>query len=118
MLFSLCQGAKSSNYHLVQFLIDKEARRRATDAVGRRVIGCSVDSHFCHLAWTNLPRKEGGLGGCNIPLVSDITKAISKDYEVLIEEGDAAGVSLRWVETICLRILHYNIASQHGELYV
>mmetsp|Transcript_28284 Transcript_28284/g.61978 ORF Transcript_28284/g.61978 Transcript_28284/m.61978 type:complete len:199 (-) Transcript_28284:63-659(-) len=71
---------------------DRIAEFRALDC---EVIGCSVDSHFCHLAWTKLSRKEGGLGECNIPLVSDITKAISKDYEVLIEEGDAAGVSLR-----------------------
>ena len=26
------------------------------------VIGCSVDSHYTHLAWINTPRKEGGLG--------------------------------------------------------
>mmetsp|Transcript_22628 Transcript_22628/g.31547 ORF Transcript_22628/g.31547 Transcript_22628/m.31547 type:complete len:199 (-) Transcript_22628:151-747(-) len=59
------------------------------------VIGVSVDSHFSHLAWSNQPRKEGGLGGCAFPLLSDITKSISKDYEVLIEDGGDAGVSFR-----------------------
>ena len=29
------------------------------------------------------------------PLISDVTKSISKDYGVLIEYGDAAGVALR-----------------------
>jgi len=31
----------------------------------------------------------------NIPLVSDLTKKISKDYGVLLEDGEDAGVSLR-----------------------
>jgi alkyl hydroperoxide reductase subunit AhpC len=31
----------------------------------------------------------------DIPLISDITKDISKQYGVLIEEGPDAGVSLR-----------------------
>ena len=42
--------------------------------IGAEVIGASVDSHFTHLAWTKTPRKEGGLGKMNIPLVSDLTK--------------------------------------------
>jgi len=56
------------------------------------VIGISTDSHFSHLAWINQPRKQGGLGGLNYPLVSDFNKSISKDYGVLIEE---AGIALR-----------------------
>eukprot|EP01132_Coremiostelium_polycephalum_P004050 gene4050-5069_t len=55
-------------------------------AIGVEVIGCSVDSQFTHLAWVNTPRKEGGLGGINYPLVSDLTHQISKDYGVYIEE--------------------------------
>lgn len=60
-----------------------------------QVLGVSVDSHFSHLQWINTPRKQGGLGGLSYPLVSDVTKSISKDYGVLIEDGDAAGVALR-----------------------
>ncbi|XP_077992024.1 peroxiredoxin-like [Glandiceps talaboti] len=55
------------------------------------VIGVSVDSHFSHLAWINTPRKSGGLGEMEIPLLSDFNKQISKDYDVLID----AGVALR-----------------------
>ena len=40
----------------------------------------------------DLPRKQGGLGGLNFPLISDLTKQISQDYGVLIDE---AGISLR-----------------------
>lgn len=43
-----------------------------------QVVACSVDSHFTHLAWMNTPRSEGGLGRLDIPLLSDLTHAISK----------------------------------------
>lgn len=56
------------------------------------MLGVSTDSHFSHLAWINSPRKQGGLGGLNYPLVSDFNKTISRDYGVLIEE---AGIALR-----------------------
>ena len=59
------------------------------------VLGCSVDSAFSHLHWINTPRNKGGLGGLKYPLLADITKSIAKDYEVLIEEGDDAGIALR-----------------------
>ena len=47
-------------------------------AMNTEVIGVSVDSVFTHLAWINTPRKEGGLGKINIPLLADLTKKISK----------------------------------------
>lgn len=50
------------------------------------VIACSVDSHFTHLAWINTPRKEGGLGNVQIPLLSDLTHKISKDYGVYLDD--------------------------------
>ncbi|XP_074502901.1 thioredoxin-dependent peroxide reductase, mitochondrial isoform X1 [Sebastes fasciatus] len=56
------------------------------------VVGVSVDSHFTHLAWTNTPRKTGGLGNIHIPLLSDLNKQISRDYGVLLEDP---GIALR-----------------------
>ncbi|KAK5577175.1 hypothetical protein RB653_002113 [Dictyostelium firmibasis] len=53
---------------------------------GCEIVGCSIDSPFTHLAWINTPRKDGGLGGINFPLLSDLTHQISKDYGVFIEE--------------------------------
>ena len=35
----------------------------------------------------NTPRKEGGLGRLEIPLLSDLTHTISKDYGVYLEEN-------------------------------
>lgn len=57
--------------------------------INAEVIGCSVDSHFTHLAWINTPRKEGGLGQINYPLLSDLNKTVSQDYGVLTNEGVA-----------------------------
>uniref|UniRef100_A0A1L8E942 thioredoxin-dependent peroxiredoxin n=3 Tax=Haematobia irritans TaxID=7368 RepID=A0A1L8E942_HAEIR len=54
--------------------------------INTEVIACSVDSHFTHLAWINTPRKEGGLGNVKIPLLSDLTHKISKDYGVYLED--------------------------------
>ena len=54
------------------------------------VIAASVDSQFTHLAWINTPRKEGGLGSTNIPLVADISHNISRDFGVLKEDEGIA----------------------------
>ncbi|KAI6647986.1 hypothetical protein LOD99_8314 [Oopsacas minuta] len=59
------------------------------NAIGCDLVACSVDSEFSHLAWTKQPRDKGGLGAMNIPLLSDITKSISRDYGVLTEDGVA-----------------------------
>ena len=56
------------------------------------LIGISVDSHFSHLAWLNTPKNRGGIEGVGYPLVSDLNKTISKDYDVLLED---AGIALR-----------------------
>jgi peroxiredoxin (alkyl hydroperoxide reductase subunit C) len=53
------------------------------------VLGASVDSQFSHLAWTNIPRNEGGLGDLNFPLIADFSKKIAEDYGVLLPEGMA-----------------------------
>ncbi|XP_007469160.1 PREDICTED: peroxiredoxin-2 [Lipotes vexillifer] len=54
------------------------------------VLGVSVDSQFTHLAWINTPRKEGGLGPLNIPLLADVTRSLSRDYGVLKEDEGIA----------------------------
>ncbi|MDH5543611.1 MAG: peroxiredoxin [Nitrospinota bacterium] len=56
------------------------------------VLGVSVDSKFSHFAWLNTPVKEGGIKGVTYPLVSDLNKTISADYDVLVE---GAGISYR-----------------------
>ncbi len=57
-----------------------------------QVIGASIDSQFSHWAWKNTPVDHGGIGAIRYPLVADITKQISRNYGVLLED---AGVALR-----------------------
>ena len=58
---------------------------------GVNVIGVSVDSQFSHFAWRETPVNQGGIGRVAFPLVADLTKEISKNYDVLLD----AGVALR-----------------------
>jgi peroxiredoxin (alkyl hydroperoxide reductase subunit C) len=50
------------------------------------VVGCSVDSKFSHRAWLQREKEEGGIKGVTFPLVSDLSKSISEDYDVLMGE--------------------------------
>jgi peroxiredoxin (alkyl hydroperoxide reductase subunit C) len=59
---------------------------------GVEVVGVSVDSQYSHLAWKNTPVNKGGIGSIRYPLVADLSKQISKDYGVLLEN---AGIALR-----------------------
>ncbi|XP_077550214.1 peroxiredoxin 2-like isoform X2 [Haemaphysalis longicornis] len=58
--------------------------------VNCEVVACSTDSHFCHLAWTNIPRNQGGVGQVNIPLLADKTMKIARAYGVLNEDEGIA----------------------------
>ncbi|PAF44446.1 peroxiredoxin [Helicobacter sp. 11S02596-1] len=50
---------------------------------GFNVIGVSTDTEVVHFAWKNTPVNQGGIGNITFPMVADITKAISRDYDVL-----------------------------------
>lgn len=56
-------------------------------SLGAEVLGVSVDSEHSHKAWIN-----GDLGPLNFPLASDMTKKVSDEYGILIEEE---GIALR-----------------------
>lgn len=56
---------------------------------GVQLIGCSIDSHFTHLAWTQKGRDSGGIGKTEFPLVADLNKQIARDFDVLLDDGVA-----------------------------
>jgi len=56
---------------------------------GVNVIGVSVDSQFSHFAWRETPINKGGIGRIKFPLVADLSKQISKDYDVLFGDSIA-----------------------------
>ena len=62
-------------------------------ALGAEVVACSCDSKFSHLAWVNTPREKGGLGNMQIPIISDYTKELARDYQVLL--AAVAALALR-----------------------
>lgn len=62
--------------------ISEFSKRKAEfDKIGTQILGCSVDSHFSHQAWT-----QGALGEISYPLLSDLTREIARQYGVLIED--------------------------------
>ena len=59
---------------------------------GAEVLAVSTDSVFSHRAWINTAEDKGGLGSLKYVLASDITKDVSRDYGVLLEDK---GIALR-----------------------
>lgn len=52
------------------------------------VVACSVDSKHSHWAWLNTPQEKGGIQGITFPVVADLSKTISENYDVLAGEYD------------------------------
>jgi len=67
-------------------------RHSEFEKLNTEILGVSIDSVFSHLAWVQTDRKAGGLGDLKYPLISDVTKGISKAYNVLIADQ---GIALR-----------------------
>jgi peroxiredoxin (alkyl hydroperoxide reductase subunit C) len=57
--------------------------------LGVQILGVSIDSHFTHLAWQNTPRIDGGIGDIAYPMIADLSKEISRAYDVLLPGGIA-----------------------------
>ena len=58
---------------------------KAFKEAGAEVLGCSVDSVHSHRRWIKDDLKELGY-----PLIGDITKRMSRDYGVLLEDKGVA----------------------------
>lgn len=67
-------------------LLELSKRHKEFTDMNAQVLGVSVDSVYSHEAWLK------DLGELEYPLLSDITKDTSEDYNVLLHE---AGISLR-----------------------
>ncbi|MBT4917297.1 peroxiredoxin [Candidatus Peregrinibacteria bacterium] len=69
-------------------LVELSKRHKELEELNAQALGVSVDSVYSHEAWL----KE--LGEFEYPLLSDMTKETSLDYEVLLEQQ---GIALRGV---------------------
>jgi len=48
-----------------------------------KVLGCSCDSVQAHQTWLGIPKAEGGIKGITFPLLSDTSKIIASNFDVL-----------------------------------
>lgn len=54
---------------------------------GVEVYGASCDTAEVHFAWLNTPKDNGGIEGVNYPLLSDTTRKLSKELDILDDES-------------------------------
>jgi len=73
-----------------------------------KVVAVSVDSHFSHLAWKNIPHSKGGIGNVQFPIVSDLNKLISTSYNVLNDDGISMRGTFVIDEDFIIRHMHVN----------
>ena len=59
---------------------------------GVEVIAVSTDNPYSHFAWKETEINKGGIGRVKFPIVADTNHAISRGFDVLLED---AGVALR-----------------------
>ena len=60
--------------------------------LGVEIYGVSTDTHFTHKAWH---ASSDQISKVTYPLVGDPNHQLARAFEVLIEEGDDAGLALR-----------------------
>ncbi len=64
-------------------------RIEAFKDLAAEVVGVSIDSKYTHLAWTNTPRKQGGIADLAYPLIADLNRTMATDFGVLTDDGVA-----------------------------
>jgi peroxiredoxin (alkyl hydroperoxide reductase subunit C) len=77
-------------------LIAFQSRLKEFEERNAVVVACSVDSKHSHWKWLQTEQNEGGIKGVKYPLVADLAKTISENYDVLAgnyeysDDGDAS----------------------------
>ena len=85
LLFYPANFTSVSSTELIQ-LSDRisEFRKLST-----QILGISVDSPFSHLHYLLSKRNQGGVAQLNYPLISDLSRTITKNYGLLTDDGFA-----------------------------
>jgi peroxiredoxin (alkyl hydroperoxide reductase subunit C) len=77
-------------------LLAFQERIREFESRNCAVVACSTDSKYSHWAWLNTEKNKGGIKSVKYPIVADLDKTISSNYDVLAgefystESGDLA----------------------------
>jgi peroxiredoxin (alkyl hydroperoxide reductase subunit C) len=82
------------------------------------VIACSTDSEQSHWGWLQMPKGEGGIKGVNYPILADIDKTISMNYDVLfgdyeVDNNDQLSATGPMIAFRALFIIDKNGIVQH-----
>ena len=85
LLFYPANFTSVSSTELIQ-LSDRisEFRKLST-----QIFGISVDSPFSHLHYLLSNRNQGGVAQLNYPLISDLSRTVTKKYKLLTDDGFA-----------------------------
>src|SRR3984957_4266101 len=72
------------------------------------IVAISCDSHLAHHTWKNIPVENNGLGLMAFPLVSDMTRAIARSFDVLVAEAmtEAATIIVDRENKIMFQVRH------------
>ena len=54
---------------------------------GYQVLGASCDTAEVHFAWLSTPKQDGGIEGVEFPLLSDTTRRLSTELNILDDES-------------------------------
>lgn len=68
-------------------LVELAIKMESFETRGVRVVAVSTDSHLSHAAWQNMPFDKGGIGKMPYPIVTDMTRTISENYGVLVDNS-------------------------------
>jgi peroxiredoxin (alkyl hydroperoxide reductase subunit C) len=96
------------NYISWTELLSLQKRISRFDELNAAVVAISCDSHLAHHTWRSIPVINNGLGALSFPLVSDMTRAIARSFDVLVAEAltEAATIVVDRENTILFQLRH------------
>jgi len=96
------------NYISWTELLSLQKRISHFDERNAAVVAISCDSHLAHHTWRGIPVINNGLGALSFPLVSDMTRAIARSFDVLVAEAmtEAATIIVDRENKILFQLRH------------
>jgi len=82
------------------------------------LIACSTDSEQSHWGWLQVEKEKGGIKGITYPILADIDKTISMNYDVLfgdyeVDENESLSATGPMIAFRALFIIDKNGVVQH-----
>lgn len=82
------------------------------------LVACSTDSEQSHWGWLQMPKEKGGIKGVNYPIIADIDKTISMNYDVLfgdyeVDDNDELSATGPMIAFRALFVIDKNGVVQH-----